>query len=434
MALVMKQGYYNSETIAGLTLVPQQNMLTADALVLSGSRWAKNQAAAVTYENEGKTAVLTTDGTNTRPFLSYTYGGLLSLATSSYYAFGFDVERVSGTPTQTYGQADATAGRNTATCRFIMYFQASGTTPTLRMGLGAGGAESAGIVYKFSNPFLVPATSLSGPTPHFYTPPSSIQYFGKVNANTQSAATNGTNCFVINSVLGTDVTPGPIPRVLSVVGIGDSFSNDATEYPKLLAGIYPGLSVYWNGVAGRTLVTMATEATDTFSMSGVPVNQYTVRSRPSIAVIQGGTNDALTVGGLSIATALANAQAAVLTLRGAAIANGARVILSTVAPAVSFTADQKTFVAQYNAWVRRFADESGSGLWDINTILRDPADFDQMLAAYSDGQPNGIHPNDDGELAITQGLVAAVRSTASAALTVSGVMSVQVAPGIVVPF
>lgn len=424
MVAVIKQRYASPLDITGCAYPFGRNLLASTHVNFQTGPWSESNPGGITYENGGLTAVCLTGGTDTRPYMAVTSGPTLTIGQD--YVFGADFEYISGAATKAFVQGDTVNLRHNAGGRLALYFNTASATPIMRLGLGISSAEALGVSYKIRNPFLYKLTPYTVPTD--YSAPGTIEYFGKTNANTLATVTSGATGRQVTHVAGVDVS-GYKPNVLTVIGCGDSFSNDSTEYPYQLAQQLNGVQIFWNGVAGRTLVTMATEGDDTFALTGEVFNSESIRN--AVAVIQGGANDALGADTApDEAPAIAAASAAVISLiNSAKKASINRIVLFTISPSDNMNASNENVRVAHNAWVRQYADANGYGLCDIDYILKDPSTPTHLLLAYDSG--DGLHPNTAGEIAIAQELRAVIHGTGT---KVGTGLYISPVPGLYMPF
>lgn len=173
----------------------------------------------------------------------------------------------------------------------------------------------------------------------------------------------------------------------SLLVLGDSFANGGGDYPALLD--LPGWAIHTDAVGGRTMVVGLTLYAAAYAAAATP---------PSISLIELGINDA--VGGANLGGMKASARSFISMALAADPFMG--VMLTTVSPfglSASYTGERESVRLAYNAWVRNLVTNGHRlFLFDLDEVMRDPANHANVLAAYDFG--DGLHPNDTGMAAI----------------------------------
>ena len=181
---------------------------------------------------------------------------------------------------------------------------------------------------------------------------------------------------VHNPTMVTDVTvTGSI--------FGDSFSNGPNDLgwsmdTRILA------TCAQLGGAGDSLGTIATTMLAATPISG---ERY--------VVLQGGVNN-ITGAATDPNTAM---RAAMTTMTDEAVVLGLDYVVVNIAPFkghASWNADRHTWSLSYNAWL---LSTYGDKVVDMFTVLADPDDTEQLLAAYNSG--DDLHPSISGFSAVT---------------------------------
>ena len=203
---------------------------------------------------------------------------LTGLDTSAYYELSISVDSVSlanpsamvqawfGFPVAVTEGTQALTGMPNAGSRYSIRFKPAAASMTLRVGMGINVAETtvAGDRIEFSAPSLYKIPSLDFVYRDYgYSP------FGGVGIAQAAQATRG-SC---------------------ILAIGDSWSNNDTDWPGVLSATYER-EVLVSATAGHSLASMLTDLNSALAV-GVPYLHYPYRNVPGIAVICGGINDVI---------------------------------------------------------------------------------------------------------------------------------------------
>lgn len=225
---------------------------------------------------------------------------LTGLDTSAYYELSINVDSVSlanpaamvqawfGFPVAVTEGTQALTGMPTAGNRYSLRFKPASSSLTLRIGIGINVAETtvAGDRIEFSAPSLYKIPSLDFVYREYgYSP------VGGVGIAQAAPATRG-SC---------------------LLAIGDSWSNNDTDWPGVLSSTYER-EVLVSATAGHSLASMLTDLNAALA-TGTSFLYYPYRNVPGIAVICGGINDVVEgINGTAITQRAAALLAAVRAL------------------------------------------------------------------------------------------------------------------------
>lgn len=259
------------------------------------------------------------------------------------------------------------------------------TSPTaqtlsyIRMGVGVGGGVGSAQSATFSEMMWEDITENPLNFGDFI---SMSRVLTSYPNNTLSSGTSGT------VVTGTARLYPQNTRIFTQfgLGVGDSFSNDGTDWPtrlQLLRGYTNQAMVFHgHGVAGATL------KTEIAANLSADIGSYPYR----FVVLQGGVNDIN--GGDTLSTIQSSLNALIATVRAAS----AKIVILNVAPwknAVAWSSAEQTTTDSYNTWLASaYAGQTDIRVVDMYSALGSSADPQAMAAAYDSG--DGLHPNTAG--------------------------------------
>jgi lysophospholipase L1-like esterase len=172
----------------------------------------------------------------------------------------------------------------------------------------------------------------------------------------------------------------PAPGENRVVFFGDSITDIWA-----LASAFPGKPYVNRGIGGQTTAQML-----------VRFRQDVIALAPKVVVILAGTND---IAGNTGPTSLEEIEANLATMTELARAHGIRVVLSSVTPVHNYTpASEIAFplrppekIAALNAWLKRYAAESGSVYLDYGSAM-----IDERGMLKRELAEDGLHPTKAG--------------------------------------
>lgn len=166
------------------------------------------------------------------------------------------------------------------------------------------------------------------------------------------------------------------PQAQRVVFLGDSITDGWGRRPNT-GEFFPGRPYVNRGISGQTTPQML-----------VRFEQDVVRLHPAVVVIQAGTNDVAGNTGPETPETIEDNYRAMCAI---ARSSGIRVVLASVLPAARFpwrpAVQPVGKIRELNAWLRRFAQESGAVYLDYYAALAD-AQGGMREGLSSDG----VHP------------------------------------------
>ncbi len=395
--------YYNKRLpVGGSLTVPRgrwvNNLLGADADL---TQWNEvnipgTGTATITENGLERTFTATSDGT-VRAFVGVTYA---SFDTAEWYAFGAECVSVTDIGTWTRGQIyfvnTPTDGENTVIItsagRWCVIFQPSATSITLRLGIGGVGNETVvtGESITMKNPFLF---ELDGPSDQ------PAEWIGDIPA----IVPYDNPCTVASNVI-TQAAYGSLKdysRSDVILFAGDSFGNDASEYPVIVRETHQ-IEAHITHTSGNNLEAIGTQITDYIAN---PATNDPANLVAKVCVMNGGINDILQ-------------DTAVETMQSRLNANIAAVRAADMIPIVlsvgpwkahaSWSSSRQTLTDDYNAWLLARTDILTV---DIYSLLEDPATADALLAAFDNG--DGMHPTSLASTAIARKVINALEKLQS---------------------
>lgn len=147
------------------------------------------------------------------------------------------------------------------------------------------------------------------------------------------------------------------------------------------AAMFPGKPYVARGISGQTTPQML-----------VRFRQDVIALKPRVVVILAGTND---IAGNTGPGTLEMIQDNLASMTELAQANGIRVVLASVLPAIRYRwrpeLEPAPAIVALNRWIRDYAVSHGAMYLDFHTAM---ADERQGLRA--DLSPDGVHPNEAG--------------------------------------
>lgn len=239
----------------------------------------------------------------------------------------------------------------------------------VRLGIGVNSTNAADATIRYSN-VMVERVPKGQTYPNEYVRPGDQQVFGYTRSSVVTSGLEGT------PTVGSTYA---IPTRSSVLVLGDSFANDATDFPGKLRIALRGkpIAVNFYGVAGARI----DQITDQIA-SGQARQALTPTASPyTLCIAHGGVND------VAQGNTLATAQSRRLAQIAAVEAAGMRPILLTIPPYNPASAGQQTIIDGYNAWIKTL----GYPLYDLYADANDGAgDFKASWDAS-----DGVHPGSD---------------------------------------
>jgi lysophospholipase L1-like esterase len=210
------------------------------------------------------------------------------------------------------------------------------------------------------------------------------------------------------------------------------FAQSATDWPNLAKyrdsnavvgtrvvfmgnSITEGWKKYWSDeFRGKPYVNRGISGQTTPQML-IRFRQDVVALRPAVVVILAGTND---IAGNTGPSTLEMIEDNFASMAEIARANGIRVVLCSVLPVYDYPwkkgLDPAPKIVALNAWMKHYADSTGSVYVDYHAAMRD--DRNGMRAELAS---DGVHPNEAGYKImvplVEQGIAAALRQPTAGA-------------------
>lgn len=206
-----------------------------------------------------------------------------------------------------------------------------------------------------------------------------------------------------STTIGAALVPSPTgPLGNRWVFLGDSITAGSNDHANLVYGdSYP----LWVQLHSKGRIHMARNAGlsgDTTAGMVARFDTEVAPHAPTVVFFMGGTND------IGTNLSFAEFQSNVDTIRRKCSTIGASLVLSTITPR-NGTADVRSKVTLWNAWIRRYASLHGLHLFDAYAAMVDPLTGDLRAGEHSDG----LHPNSVGRrvlgMAVADALMPYVR-------------------------
>ena len=244
-----------------------------------------------------------------------------------------------------------------------------GGTIQVRLGIGVNSTNAADATIRYSN-VMVERVPYGRTYPSEYVRPGDQQVFAYTRTSTVTSGLEGTP--TVGDVYA-------IPTRSSVLVLGDSFANDATDFPGKLRVALRGkpVAVNFYGVAGARI----DQITDQIA-SGLARQALTPTASPyTLCIAHGGVND------VAQGNTLEQAQSRRVAQIAAVEAAGMRPILLTIPPYNPASAGQQSIIDAYNTWIKTL----GYPLYDLYADANDGSgDFKASWDAS-----DGVHPGSD---------------------------------------
>lgn len=170
--------------------------------------------------------------------------------------------------------------------------------------------------------------------------------------------------------------PGPTEN--RVVFMGNSITE---EWAKSFATLFPDKPYIGRGISGQTTPQML-----------VRFRQDVIALKPKVVVILGGTND---IAGSTGPSTLEMIEDNLASMTEIAKANGIRVVLASVLPAIDYPwkpgLEPAPKILALNAWIKSFAERTGAVYVDFHGAMKD-----EQNGMRSELARDGVHPNAAG--------------------------------------
>ena len=280
----------------------------------------------------------------------------------------------------------------TAGARHCVLFTASvSSSGIVRVGLGTSGNESSSVLSEvLSKPFLYEVPSLTSEVPD-YLPYNSLGVYNHEAQNT--VATDG-------QITEVSTTPTQFTNPdLNKVGmfIGDSYSNDSTEWPVQLVNTDTNMALIGDGNSGQNTEFFETHIDDLLAMTGYDL---VGNVSPTFVILQGSVNNILS--NMTVSDTITSTTNLINKVK----ATGLTPILTNIAPQGQsgslFDSTALQLITDTNIALAALASSENVKLVDIHTALVDVDGVSMQAAYYSSGDP--VHPIAAGSLVIANAI------------------------------
>lgn len=240
-----------------------------------------------------------------------------------------------------------------------------------RIGIGTGANNAADGTLRIADVMVERVQNASTRLyPYEYVTPGDSRIF----PYTYTATLGGTGgTAVLNVTTGTRQT---IPASRSVLVVGDSFANDATDFPMQMRSVLynKNFAVSYRAASGYRI-----DQIDALIDAAFAETTYTTGVQAWTTVVcEGGINDVAQ--GASLSTIQSRRLAQIAKVK----AYGAKVVLHTLAPWNAASGAQNTIIADYNTWIKTL----GYPVYDMNADANNGSN--QYKTNWVSG--DGLHP------------------------------------------
>jgi len=370
---------------------------------------ANGTASAPIISGTGNDTFLSDKGSGTgRCILGTTY----NFEAGKTYAFGCTVsDRIGGSiPSKkdivayaSVSGSDASVRElkvidGTAGARHCILLTASASTASIiRLGLGSSGDESSTITSEvISKPFLYEVPSLTSNIPD-YMPSNAVGVYNYEAQNTVDAD---------GQIMEVSTSPTPFTNPdLNKVGmfIGDSFSNDSTEWPVQLVNTDTNMVLIGDGNSGMDTEFFETHIDDLLAMTDFELEGNV---SPTFVILQGSVNNILS--NMTVNDTVTSTTNLINKVKAAGLVP----IITNIAPqgqsSSIFNSTDLQLLADTNIALDAVASSENVKLVDIHTALVDTDGVSMQPAYYSIGDP--VHPIAAGSLAIANAIAPVIDS------------------------
>lgn len=293
-------------------------------------------------------------------------------------------------------------------CRFTAA-TTNASTP-IRLGIGPADNDSGSITNMvLSKPFFYEIDTLTSDVPEYVAGYGAMDNttfpaaaFSFASSGQPTADSGGQITYTL-----ADQIP-LIPRSYSVgFFVGDSFSNDASEWPGKLCTLDSNMLLLGNGTAGAALNDFDSVFQDLIDLDSF---DYTGDVLPEFVIIQcsiNSPNELFTVDQM---------LASVLSMINKAKAAGLHAIVTNIPPygqSTSYNSNTEgQLVSAFNQRLHGFCDANDASYVDIFSALVNSTGY-EMKAEYVSGDT--LHPNESGSIAIASSILKVVRQLRSGA-------------------
>jgi lysophospholipase L1-like esterase len=396
----------------GLTPRVQQGLVVTDL-----DRWspfANGTGVLPTYSGTSKdTATFTKTSGTGRSFL----GTSVDVEAGKTYTFGAFVNSRNATlvaknifTNATISEGSVDIKDNNANQWWCVKFTSSVTeTLLVRLGIGTNANETGSVTsLVMSKPFFFEMPSISSPIPEYVAgfqdmglsvkPAAAFSHApgGYLTAD-EGGQVNFTSADAI--ALQTPLTPRPYTVGMFV---GDSFSNDTSEWPNQIVALDGQMVLLGNGTSGASLDDFNSVFQDLIDLDSF---DYTGDVKPEFIIIQGSVNspnESFTVDQM---------LASYLSMINKAKAAGIHPIVTNIPPygqSSSYNSNSEGVrLSGLNQRLGAFATLNGAGFVDIFSALVDSTGY-KMKEEYVSADT--LHPSAAGSIKIAQTILSVIKS------------------------
>lgn len=280
----------------------------------------------------------------------------------------------------------------TASARHCVRFTVSASSSgIIRLGLGSSGNDTSSVLSEvLSKPFLYEIPSLTSEVPD-YLPSNSVGVYNYEVQNTVAA--NG-------QITEVSATPTNFTNpALNKVGmfIGDSYSNDLTEWPDQLVKADTNMVIIGDGNSGQDTEFFETHIDDLLAMTDY---ELVGDVEPTFVILQGSVNNIIS--NMTVEDTITSTTNLINKVKAAGLVP----ILTNIAPqgqsSSVFNATDLQLLTDTNTALAALASSVNVKLVDIYTALVS-VDGTSMEAAYYEGV-DPVHPNEAGSVVIANAI------------------------------
>tara|TARA_R110000787_G_scaffold77544_1_gene170325 strand:+ start:43 stop:1578 length:1536 start_codon:yes stop_codon:yes gene_type:complete len=380
-------------------------------------RWgtfASGTAALPTYSGTGKdTATFTKTAGAGRSFL----GTSVDVVAGKTYTFGAFVNSRAGTLSAKNIFTNATISEGSVDIRdnnadrwwCVKFTSAATETITVRIGIGANADETGSVTSMvMSKPFFFEIPSISSAIPEYV---AGYQDMG-LSVRPAAAFSHAPGGYLtadeggqvdFTTTYGIALKTPLISRPYTVgMFVGDSFSNDNSEWPNQLVSLDGQMVLLGNGTSGASLADLDSVFQDLIDLDSF---DYTGDVKPEFIIIQGSVNSP------NESATVDQMLASYLSMINKAKAAGIYPIVTNIAPygqSSSYTSNNEgVYLSGLNQRLEAFAKLNGAAFVDIFSALVNSTGY-QMKAEYVSADT--LHPNEAGSIKIAETILSVIKN------------------------
>jgi lysophospholipase L1-like esterase len=399
----------------GLTPRVQQNSVVTD--LDKWSPFANGTGVLPTYSGTNKdTATFTKTSGTGRSFLGLT----VDVEAGKTYTFGAFVNSRNSSLVAKNIYTNATISEGSSTIKdanqnrwWCVKFTSSATeTIILRIGIGTDVNETGSVTsLVMSKPFFFEIPSISSGVPEYVAGylnmPTSFKPaagFSHQPGGYVAADEGGQIDFTSANALALKIPLTPRPYTIGMF-VGDSFSNDAGEWPSKLVSLDGQMALLGNGTSGASLADFDSVFQDLIDMDSF---DYTGDVKPEFVIIQGSLNSPNEL--FSVDQMLAS----FLSMINKAKTAGIYPIVTNIPPYGQSSSygnnAEGVLLSALNQRLESFAKFNGAGFVDIFSALVNSTGY-EMKAEYVSADT--LHPNEAGSTKIAETILSVIKSLRS---------------------